>query len=35
MLETLLFAYCAEHDIQAADKSTAARKTVKAKGAKQ
>lgn len=35
MLETLLFAYCTEHDIKAADKSTVAKKSAKAKGAKQ
>jgi hypothetical protein len=35
MLETLLFAYCTEHDIKAAAKSTVAKKTAKAKGAKQ
>jgi len=35
MLETLLFAYCAEHGIQAAEKSAVGKKTVKAKGAKQ
>jgi uncharacterized protein (DUF1778 family) len=35
MLETLLFAYCVAHDIQAAEKFAVAKKTAKAKGAKE
>ncbi len=35
MLETLLFDYCAEHGIRVTAKSTVAKKTAKAKGAKQ